>query len=153
MSVIAARTMNDTGRATSSPQRFLDAIRRDNWPLARLTLWEMLREGVRSIVLDHCAIFRGAASLLKARAVARIVSTQRPLLLSIRSGGGTTTDHSTAKTLAAPSEISKTSNGATLTPIMPGEPSGIPGSEIPLMRGRSASSFLIALAGTWPSTT
>jgi hypothetical protein len=61
-------------------------------------------------------------------------------------------DHSTAKTFAS-SEISRISNNAALTPVIPGDPSGMPGSEMPLIFGRSARSFLIALAGTCPSTT
>jgi hypothetical protein len=36
---------------------------------------------------------------------------------------------------------------------MPGDPSGIPGSVMPAIAGRSDSIFLITPAGTWPPTT
>ena len=42
---------------------------------------------------------------------------------------------------------------AQLYPLMPGEPSGMPGSETPLILGFSASSLSMIFAGTWPSTT
>src|SRR5262245_1396721 len=55
--------------------------------------------------------------------------------------------YSTAKTFGA-SESSYTVNGLVFLPVMPGEPSGIPGSEIPLMLGCSLRSLLIASTGT-----
>lgn len=65
------------------------------------------------------------------------------------------TPYSFAKTGAGPSfpVMEKMVKGASFTPLMPGEPSGIPGKEMPLMAGFSLRSLLIGVAGTWPSTT
>src|SRR5262245_34889412 len=64
-----------------------------------------------------------------------------------RSRPKTAWNYSTAKTFGA-SEISYTVNGSVFLPVMPGEPSGIPGSEIPLILGCSLRSLFIALTGT-----
>ncbi len=49
--------------------------------------------------------------------------------------------------------IFMTVKGAVFSPFMPGEPMGMPGRLMPVISGRSASSFSIASTGTWPSTT
>ena len=68
-------------------------------------------------------------------------------LVPFRQGAG----YSMANTFAS-LEISRILNGSVLVPVIPGDPSGIPGKEMPFILGRSASSFMIAEAGTWPST-
>lgn len=59
-----------------------------------------------------------------------------------------------AKAPPGPSRVKATTvKGSRRSPIsMPGEPMGIPGTAIPAMAGRSASSRRISRTGTWPST-
>jgi hypothetical protein len=63
--------------------------------------------------------------------------------------------YSLAKTGAGPGfpVIDRISNGPSLVPVMPGEPSGIPGREMPLIGGFSDSRRFKAAIGTCPSTT